>query len=335
MPASPTDHHFAVKSSYRSTVLQRTVHCVLTVCVSLGATSNSDTDNDLRLRQSPGRPIIRREDIPLKGDAMTISVEIGPEVQAELARQSAVQGRPVEVVAAALLEGAVNPVSARQPAPASAEPTQSERPTGQALIDAFAEIRGLLTDEEIDRKFIRNHVPCLAGAKGDRLLPDDFDKNQPRLVNTFTFYDKKAESAHDTYSRLKLAQIVAGAIIPIVAVVYRARAPYLAVITALLGALVTGIESYIQLSQCQQNWIRWRGSAEALVREAFLFAKRAHPYNDPKTSEAALAENVEAIIAAEQQTWKTTLTKPSGGGQQQAAGSDGRGVSTCLRHPEA
>ena len=34
--------------------------------------------------------------------------------------------------------------------------TPSERRTGQALIDAFAEIRGLLSDEEIDRMFNRN-----------------------------------------------------------------------------------------------------------------------------------------------------------------------------------
>ena len=87
---------------------------------------------------------------------MTITVDIKPEVQAELARQAAVQVRPVEVVAAALLESAVNPRSAGQPAGASAEPTQPERRTGQALIDAFAEVRGLLTDEEIDRMFTRN-----------------------------------------------------------------------------------------------------------------------------------------------------------------------------------
>jgi hypothetical protein len=87
---------------------------------------------------------------------MTITVDIRPEVQAELARQAAAQGQPVEVVAAALLEGAVNPISSRQPAAATAEPTQPERRTGQALIDAFAEIRGLLTDEEIDRMFTRN-----------------------------------------------------------------------------------------------------------------------------------------------------------------------------------
>lgn len=32
-------------------------------------------------------------------------------------------------------------------------------PTGQALIDACAEIRGLLTDEEIDTLFARNRLP--------------------------------------------------------------------------------------------------------------------------------------------------------------------------------
>jgi hypothetical protein len=55
-----------------------------------------------------------------------------------------------------LLESAVNPISPRQSEPATVEPTQPERRTGQALIDAFAEIGGLLSDEEIDRMFTRN-----------------------------------------------------------------------------------------------------------------------------------------------------------------------------------
>jgi hypothetical protein len=81
---------------------------------------------------------------------MTITLDIRPEVQAELARQAALQGRAIESVATALLEGAVHPVSAGPPA----SPTP-ERRTGQALIDAFADIRGLFTDEEIDRMFSR------------------------------------------------------------------------------------------------------------------------------------------------------------------------------------
>ncbi len=90
------------------------------------------------------------------GDPMTITLDIKPEVQAELERQAAVQGRPVEVFAAALLEGAVNPLFGRPPSVATDEATQPERGTGQSLIDAFAEVRGLLSDEEVDRLFSRN-----------------------------------------------------------------------------------------------------------------------------------------------------------------------------------
>ncbi len=60
------------------------------------------------------------------------------------------------MVAAALLEGAVNPLFGQQPAAATDEATQPERGTGQSLIDAFAEVRGLLSDEEVDRLFSRN-----------------------------------------------------------------------------------------------------------------------------------------------------------------------------------
>ena len=81
---------------------------------------------------------------------MTITLDVRPEVQAELARQAALQGRAIESVATALLEGAVHPAGP----PATAAPL--EHRTGQALIDAFADIRGLFTDEEIDRMFSRN-----------------------------------------------------------------------------------------------------------------------------------------------------------------------------------
>jgi len=81
---------------------------------------------------------------------MTITLDIRPEVQAELTRQAAVQGRAVEAVAAALLEKAV-----QIPAAAPAQPPETRR-TGQELIDACAKVRGLLTDEEVDTLFRRN-----------------------------------------------------------------------------------------------------------------------------------------------------------------------------------
>jgi hypothetical protein len=76
---------------------------------------------------------------------MNITVDIKPEVKAELARQAAAQGRAVEAYAASLLEEAAH-------IPAHRLPPRS----GQAIIDAFAEMRGLLSDEEIDGMFARN-----------------------------------------------------------------------------------------------------------------------------------------------------------------------------------
>ena len=75
---------------------------------------------------------------------MTITVDIRPEVQAELARQAAAQGRALEAHAATLLEDAAHLPAERR-----------SRRTGQELIDACAKVQGLLTDEEVDTLFSR------------------------------------------------------------------------------------------------------------------------------------------------------------------------------------
>lgn len=80
---------------------------------------------------------------------MTITIDIRPEVEAELARQAAIQGRAIEAYVASLLEEAADVSAERLP-----------RRTGQALIDASGKVRGLLTDEEVDTLFSRN--PSLA-----------------------------------------------------------------------------------------------------------------------------------------------------------------------------
>lgn len=77
---------------------------------------------------------------------MTIKLDIRPETEAELTRKAVAQGRAVEAVAADLLDEALN-VS---PAPLPAT-TQAKN-----LVDLFEPIRGLFSDEEIDRMFSRN-----------------------------------------------------------------------------------------------------------------------------------------------------------------------------------
>ncbi len=91
----------------------------------------------------------------LERDAMTIIVDIRPEVQAALARQAAAHGRALEAYAASLLEDA---------AEVAAETSRAGFPMGEKsrvakasnLMELFEPIRGLLTDEEVDTLFSRN-----------------------------------------------------------------------------------------------------------------------------------------------------------------------------------
>jgi hypothetical protein len=73
---------------------------------------------------------------------MTIIVDIKPEVQAELARQAAAQGRAIEAHAASLLEKAVH------------IPALHSAPAVNDLMALLAPVRGLFADGELD--FRRN-----------------------------------------------------------------------------------------------------------------------------------------------------------------------------------
>ena len=79
---------------------------------------------------------------------MTITLEINPETEKGLLNQAAARGLSLTELAQEVL--------AREAHIADIEPVPLPERTGQALIDVCAEIRGLLTDEEIDTMFARN-----------------------------------------------------------------------------------------------------------------------------------------------------------------------------------
>jgi hypothetical protein len=86
---------------------------------------------------------------------MTITVDIRPEVEAELARQAAAHGSAVEAYVASLLEEAAHIPAQRWPRELlTGEESRAAKATN--LMELFEPIRGLLTDEEIETLFIRN-----------------------------------------------------------------------------------------------------------------------------------------------------------------------------------
>jgi hypothetical protein len=71
---------------------------------------------------------------------MTITIDISPELQAELARQAASHGRAIEVYAAKLLEEAVH------------LPAATTRPSrGKSLREVFEAVSGLADDVDFSR----------------------------------------------------------------------------------------------------------------------------------------------------------------------------------------
>jgi hypothetical protein len=79
--------------------------------------------------------------IMVKEAAITITLDIRPETQDELARQAAAQGLDIGAYAANLLEEAAHA--------ASVKPTQSTE--AKDMVELFAPLRGLNLDFERDR----------------------------------------------------------------------------------------------------------------------------------------------------------------------------------------
>ena len=77
---------------------------------------------------------------------MTITVDIRPEVQAELARQAAAHGRPIEAHAASLLEEAVH-----LPPGAATNAENRKREGRKSLVEVCAMVRGLTDDVDFSR----------------------------------------------------------------------------------------------------------------------------------------------------------------------------------------
>ena len=63
---------------------------------------------------------------------------------------------------------------------------------------------------------------------------------------------------------------------------------YVALLGAALLAGATFVSSRLLGAVATQGWVRARAASEALKREAFRFAARAAPYDDPATAEALL-----------------------------------------------
>ena len=130
-----------------------------------------------------------------------------------------------------------------------------------------------------------------------------------RLEDQLVWYDDKSMANQRVYKRIKIAEILAAAIIPFLTGL---GLPYTGIVTGGLGVVITVLEGLLHLNQYQQNWINYRSTCEALKHEKYTYLGKAAPYASVPDPHALLAERIESLVSQEHAKWASTQQQEPG-----------------------
>lgn len=151
--------------------------------------------------------------------------------------------------------------------------------------------------------------------------PQTYDASDPviaRLEDQIDWYDRKSMSNQRVFKRIKITEIIAAALIPLLSgLKIHGGADYWGYTIAGLGVLITVLEGLLHLNQYQQNWITYRSTCEGLKHEKYTFLGHAAPYANVADPRALLAERIESLVSQEHAKWASV--------QQQEVGTSGTG----------
>src|SRR5258708_39163648 len=121
-----------------------------------------------------------------------------------------------------------------------------------------------------------------------------------RLEDQISWYDRKSASNQRAFKCIKVTEIVAAAVIPLLGAL---NPPHVGWWTSALGVLITVLEGLLHLNQYQQNWIAYRSTCESLKHEKYVYLGKASPYASAVDPYALLAERIESLVSHEHAKW--------------------------------
>ena len=131
------------------------------------------------------------------------------------------------------------------------------------------------------------------------------DRNEyirSRVEDQIAWYGRKAEQSQRAFRTLRLLEIVAAAMIPLLAVFSDRIGTTFPVVVGLLGFAVTVLAGLLALYRFQENWVHYRSTCEALKHERILFETGTGPY-EGEDAFSAFVERFENLLATERQGW--------------------------------
>jgi hypothetical protein len=123
-----------------------------------------------------------------------------------------------------------------------------------------------------------------------------------RVDDQIYWYDGKSQKAQKNYKRLKIAEMVCSASIPILVTFWNSLA-YIPPVVAILGAVVTVLTGIHGLYNFHENWIEYRSTAETLKHEKFMYLTQSGIYKENENAFNQFVERVESIISRENINW--------------------------------
>ncbi|RMF57977.1 MAG: DUF4231 domain-containing protein [Calditrichaeota bacterium] len=133
-------------------------------------------------------------------------------------------------------------------------------------------------------------------------MSDDFTYIKERLDAQESWHSAKAATYKKNYYLAETFTLVSGALIPVINVLNFSNPQYMELVqiaSALLASVAVVAGGISKLFKFQDNWLNYRGVAEALGREKQFFLMQAEDYEveDEMERRRILVERVEHILA--------------------------------------
>ncbi len=137
------------------------------------------------------------------------------------------------------------------------------------------------------------------------MLMTETDYLQNRIEEQINWYSKKSSLCQSRYKNLRIIEIAAAAIIPLLSGMAQ-KVNFVPWVIGSLGVVIAISTAVGSLLKYHENWIQYRATSGALKHEKFLFLTRTAPY-DGDDYFHVLVERVEGLISNENSTWTQTV----------------------------
>lgn len=134
---------------------------------------------------------------------------------------------------------------------------------------------------------------------------------EQRLEDQQRWYDAKSQQNQLWYKRLKAIEIIAAAMIPLLAgfpelipqgLLFPESFPLSQLVLGMLGVVIAVCVGISGMNKYQENWLAYRTTAETLKHEKFLYLTKTPPY-DSDEAFSQLVSRIESLISKENSQW--------------------------------